>query len=355
MTEVEYEKKKGPVRRVIDWIKAAILWVKNRRSARRVARSIASNQVATAALAASVAAAGIGGYGAVQAYEAKQEARSAAQGVAGIQQRLADVEANIRQANVALAQAQYQLEVLKDRTTQGFRNLRSRLNVLVREVDSTARNLRNLPAPTPQHNYQPAIDRAKLLADNAQKAADAARTQAITAQNAAQEAQKNAVDPEARAAAAEAAQAAADAADTARDAQDAANDLKEEAADLQVQIDAIPPGYQPFPRTITYPDYVEPAGGSGGQLRNFEVDLPAGTYRVTVRTHGESVQPWYVDLSAPGIAAPRAHGTGSQDVETSLTYTTGGGTTTFSVRRDGFNPSSTVTYTGTTITIEEVK
>lgn len=302
----EYEVKKGPVRKAIDKAKAAALWLRNRRSAKKVANAIASNQLATAALAASVAAAGVGAYGTIQAYEAKSEAKQASQGVAGIRERLSAVESDIRLANVALAQAQYQLDVLKDKTTQGFRNLRSRLTVLVRQVDSTSRSLRNLPKPTEPKDYQPAIDRAKLLAENAQKAADQARAEALAAQNAAQEAAKNAVDPAARAAAQEAAQAASDAADIARDAQDAANDLKEEAADLQVQIDALPA------QDHTYDTHTFAINGktiADGQTVTFpvgELNVPAdGKYNVTMTFqdgYGCNGDPFRLQLDGTTVA-----------------------------------------------------
>lgn len=336
---------------VLSWPWKALVWLKSRRSARGVARALATNQVATAALAASVAAAGVGGYA---TYKTVQEghridAQEASQRI--LAQRLAAVEIDQRSATVALAQLQYQQDVLKSERTQDMKNMSKQLGVLSNRVAAVSDDVAALPSvPDSKPAIAAARDlavKAQAAADKAQKTANDAAKAAQKAQDAAVAAQASATDPEARAKAAEALRAAQDAAAAAKEAKGAAQAASSAAVAAQVgadganaKIDALPPGYQPFPRTITVADVVT-TQVAGPASRAFTVDLPKGTYTVSLTADIETgLSPQYILITSPGLVDGR--------------FSTGGGTVAFTISMDAtVNHGQAASWKNITVTLEK--
>lgn len=330
---------------------------------RRTARTISQHGQALAALTA-VTAAGVAGYGVIEAKQAQHQ-------IGDLRAQVDTLRTDTLLAVGQIAALRANVDKLERKSAKQLHQLRTDLNRAGLTVDRLAMQLAALP-PAPDlapiaarvSKLAAATSEATRLANAATAAAadqqdDEARRQAELANEAAGSAA--AAAREAQRAAREALSRALASADTATEARVVADAAAAAAAASGLKADqaladaaeakATALAYDPFPRVITLPDFTDPPGAVG-QNRTFTVDLPRGSYRAVLTMRGEGVQPWYVDMSVPGVAAPRANGVGNLDVTTELTLTTGGGTTTFTVRRDGFNPNSPATFINTTITIE---
>lgn len=368
-------------KKVGQWAWKGFIWIRTRRSAQAVGRAITNNQVAVAALAASVAAGSIGALATYSAHEAQSDANRALQKAADLEVAVAVLSADVRAQDVDLGKLESAVRRYRTATDAQIKamgkdaqSLAQSLAVLVDRVASlpAAPSLAPLAGQVSRlaEDVLDATKKAELAARNAERdrpdqearaAAAGAKVDAGLAAAKALEALKVAQQAEADAlAAAEVARAAKATGEAAEAAALAAGKSAEAAAAIgaQAQRDALEalnkPGYQPFPRVIELPNYTDPPG-AGGQTKTFVVDLPRGTYKVTLEAEGSGVQAWYVDLSSGTTKAPRFNSIGASHIKTEMTFVTGGGTSTFSVVRDGFNPNSPAVFTDTTVTFEEIQ
>jgi hypothetical protein len=306
---------------------------------RRTANTIAKHGQAIVALTA-VTAAGVAGYGAVEVHQQGERVNALAA-------RVANTELALIAVRMDVAAAVSAVDRLDRRSAKALRDMAARLEAASASVRVLADMVASLP---PAPDVRPlAASVARLARDTAAAASAAEKAPAAAADQ---------HDAEAREAAQGALDTASAARRTAESAAAAADLAAQKAAEALARPEpSIPPPYTPPPavpyrRVITLPDYTDPPG-AGGQVKTFTVDLERGTYSVVLEFHAEGVQPWYAEMSYPGQPFVRYNGTGAGDGRVELTLETGGGTTTFSVRRDGFNPNTPAVFTNTVITIEE--
>lgn len=300
-TEIPLTEPPVPKRpRIWTAIKAAGLWLKNRRSARAVARGIAANQVATAALAASVAAAGVGGYGAVQARDAQNATQRAEHDVAGLKTRFQILSDNLELTRSNVVGLLARTAGLETKSAIQLRALGFRTSSVAKELSQLADQVAGMPSGEAQT--------AALAAQIAETASQAQRAmrKAEKAATAAAEADD---DEFARAAASQAAVDAGLAAQQAAEAQRVAENARDDAR------------YAPV--VLAFPD-------GGPYERSFV--LPAdGTYTVTLAANGDA---WFGG-STQGNSIQR----GTQN----LTLSAGG--SHFNAYAEGSVTDASVTFT----------
>lgn len=277
VTEIFPSEPPPPKRRVVlDALKATFGWLKNRRSARAVARAIATNQVATAALAASVAAAGIGSYGAVQAHEAQNATARTEHDAAA---RFATLAAEVRNTRANVAGLLARTAELETKSPIQLRALGFRTASIARELSQLADRVAAMPSSDPQT--------AVLAAQVAEAASQAHRAmrKAETAATAAAEADH---DEFARAAASQAAVDAALAADQAHEAQRVAENAQHDAEYAPVVFAFADGG--PYERSFSLPragvyTVTLTYGGDGLLLASMQAGdgtVARGTHNVTI-------------------------------------------------------------------------
>lgn len=327
-------------RRVLDAITKAFLWLKNRRSSRAVAKAIASNRLAMAALATSVVATGVASYGAVSADEAQSR-------LDRVIQAQASTEALVRALQAEIAAAQSSIAGLADRADEGaihnaaaFDALAARSRAVGRSMSALAGQVAAMPSGAPQ---------TAALARQVTATAQQAQRAMQEAQKASAAAAKDSPDLQARAAAAEASQDAQAAGEDAAAARAAAERAETKADTAQDGVNA----QAPFPRRIEYGD-ISAGPNASPVSRAFTVDLPVGSYRaVLTMSCDTTTDTWYAQLASAGRPTVRENHVGPADVAAVIVFSTGGGTQSFTVTLDGLTPGAgTITWRDIVVTFE---
>lgn len=318
-------------RRVLEAIKAPLLWLKNRRAAKQVAKALTNNQIATAALAASVAAAGLGTYAAVEAVDAQHQTKASQKEIASLKMRYAALSADLDRTRANVAGLFHRTADLESASAIQLRALGFRTSSVARELSRLADQVAGMPSSDAQTAALAAsVAEAASQAHRAMRKAEKAATAAAEADD----------DEFARAAAAQAAVDAGLAAQQAAEAQRVAENAQADADAAQV-----------FPRTVTIAD-VSTTQVAGPVNRTFTVDLPRGVYDVRLTADVDcGAAPSYIQISAPGMTTGRVNSAGPESVTTEPSYSTGGGTTTFTLSMDAtVNLGGSASWRNITIT-----
>jgi hypothetical protein len=348
---LEFEPPEAPkwkrAKKVFEPIWKAYVWIRNRRAAQAVSSAIANNQIAVAALAASVGAAAVGGVATYSAHQANEKADQQQQRVADLEYQVREIQNDVLLQGAGLAQLNTQVADLKKATADDFGRLSRRLDTQSASVSALAAKVATLPQKA---------ETAALARDIAALAKD---TQAASkeAEKAAQAAAEAKPDGPAREAAAKAAADARAAHDKAVQAERVAQQALDRPIPTPSPYPTQTPGYEPFPRYIRWVDDVDSVNGLPFD-RNFTVDLPAGQYRLTLRSDvtTQPTQPWAGRLSGLGVTAPNVYGVGNGELVNSIVVTAPGGTATFNVWMDAHVPGpGNITWGDIVITIEEVE